>query len=540
MPLMPLTPLDMAMTVPPYVAGLTDEERAHLMPLNAVYLVQQAEMRLSERYYLGTQIIDNLRIAVPPELEFLRTVVGWPALAVDPYVERLIVDSFHTRNSIQPDQLLSDLWELNNLDAQLPMAINDALTMGRGFWLIGVDEDGFAKITAESPLNMAVRWNGSGTSPVSAWQAYWQDGRFHGVLMLPDRTVVLTTDDGGDWQVLDRDVHNMGFVPLVRMPNAPRSNARDGRTAITYAIRAVVDSTCRDLLSLEVAREFYSIPRMILLGATEADFINADGSKKTQWETLITRFNAFRRDDDGETPEVHQMTAYDPSVFTKLIDMRASMMAALVAAPPQDLGLYTEGNPTSADAVDAMETRRDRRVKQYGRQFGVAIEEMLQTAFRVMNGGQLAPQYERIRTDWMPPTDINWMAASQGAAQQVQSGIVPPTAEPLLKRLGYDAKERQQIEGARQLMQDQTMAQQIIEAVRSAANDRTGGNGSVDSADEHDNSDTGIAGVNGGTGISGINSGAGVSPVGISGARLSGSGGSIGSGVGNPGGGLGA
>jgi hypothetical protein len=510
------------MTIPPSIAGLTDEEREHLQPMNAVYLVQQAEMRLAERYYLGTQVIDNLRIAIPPELEFLRTIVGWPALAVDPYVERLIVDSFRTGSSINADGLLTDLWTANNLDAQLPLAVGDALTMGRGFWLVGVDEDGTPKITAESPLNMAVKWNGAGTAPISAWQAYWQDGRYHGVLMLPNSTTTLTSDDAGQWQILDRDKHNMGFVPLVRMPHGPRTNARDGRSAITPAIRSVVDSTCRDLLGLEVAREFYSIPRVVMLGATEADFVNSDGTVKTAWETLITRFNAFQRDDEGNVPDIHQLQAYDPSIFTKLIDMRASMMAAMVAAPPQDLGLYTSGNPTSADAVDAMETRRARRAVLYQRQFGVAISEMMQTAVRVMNGGELPTQYSRISTDWTAVEEVNVVSASQAIMQQVQAGVVPANSDIVLRRLGYTALERAQIAAERSAAQDASQAQQIIDAVRGTTSDQTGGNGPIDSANQNDRSATGLAGVNGS--FSSLGSG----PASISGGSDSLTGGAVG------------
>lgn len=523
MTLLPISPQNLAMTVPPTVAGLTDEERAHLQPLNAMYLIQQFEMRRSEAYYLGTQRIDNLGIAVPQELEFLRTIVGWPALAVDPYVERLIVDSYRLPGSKTPDSLLTDIALLNNMDAQLPFCTNDALALGRGFWVGGVDEDGNPKITAESPLNMAVKWDGAGSTPVSAWQVYWQDGRFHGVLMMPDRTVVLTTDDGGDWQILDRNVHNMGWVPLKRMPHAPRTNARDGRSAITPTIRSITDSACRDLLSLEVAREFYSIPRVMMLGATEADFVNSDGSVKTAWETLISKFNAFQRDDEGNTPDIKQIQAYDPSVFTKLIEMRASQMAAHVAAPPQDLGLYTSGNPTSADAVDAMETRRARRAKLYQNQFGQTQSEAMQMAVAIMNKGTIPSQYARILTDWVPVEEVNPVSASQSALQQVQGGIVPPTSDVLLRRLGYSALERAQIADERQHMQDQTQAQQIIDAVK-GANGGPSNQSPFDSAHQSDNSDTGQAGVNGETGSAALG---GSAP------------GSMGLGIGDPGGGLG-
>lgn len=516
MALLPVSPRDLAMTIPPSVAGLDDDERRHLQPLNAQYLIQQHEMRVAEAYYLGTERIDNLRIAVPQELEFLRTIVGWPSLAVDPYVERIEVDSFRLPGALTADTTLMTLADENSLAEQLPLAVHDALTMGRGYWIIGVDEDGFPKITAESPLNMAVRWDSTGSTPVAAWQAYWQDGRYHGVLLMPDRTVVLSTNDGGDWEVVDRDQHDMGFVPLVRMPHAPRTNARDGRSAITPAIRSLTDSACRDLLGLEVAREFYSIPRVVMLGASEADFVNTDGTVKTAWETLITRFNAFQRDDDGNVPDLKQLTAYDPSVFTRLVDMRASQMASLVAAPPQDLGLYTAGNPTSADAVDAMETRRARRTRLYQKQFAIAMGQVLQVAMRVLNKGTLPPEYQRIITDWTPVEEVNPVTASQSITQQITSGVIPATSDVALKRLGYNAQERAQIKQEREAAQDQSQADQIIAAIHQGASngDQTGGNGPVDSAAANDSAvESGQSGVNG-------------------------SNGSVGVGVGNPGGGI--
>ena len=109
---------------------------------------------------------------------------------------------------------------------------------------------------------------------------------------------------------------------------------------------------------------------MTLLGAAEADFQNTDGTAKSAWQAYITRFRAIERDENGELPEIHQATVYDPSVFTKVLDMRASQMGSMVAAPPQDLGLYTQGNPTSAKSGEVQEKRRNRRAKLMQKQFG--------------------------------------------------------------------------------------------------------------------------------------------------------------------------
>jgi hypothetical protein len=154
-----------------------------------------------------------------------------------------------------------------------------------------------------------------------------------------------------------------------------------------------------------------------------------------------------------------------------------------------------------------------------------------------MNNGKLPNQYARIVTDWTAVEEVNVVSASQAMTQQVQAGIVPASSEIALKRLGYSAIERAQIISERTVASDQALAQQIIDAVRGANNgDRTGGNGSIDSAHETDHSDTGQAGVNGGNGAAGINSGVGVGGSGFTGV----SGGSIGVGIGDHGGGFGS
>lgn len=499
MTLLPVNPGVMTQMVPPIVVGLSDDERQAISQLDAVYLWQQMEMRVHERYYLGAQRVKNLRIAVPQELEFLETIVGWPAFAVDPYVERLAIDGFRLHGATDVDPLLTDLWVANGMDAQLPLATTDALSMGRGFFMVGaLDAFGIPKVTVESPLNFSIKWDNTGTSPLSAWQTYWQDGRYHGTLMLPDRTLTLSTDDVGNWQVIERNQHNLGFVPLVRMPHAPRTNERSGRSAITPAIRSVTDSAMRDLLGLEVAREFYSIPRVVMLGASEADFVNTDGTTKSAWESLITKFNAFQRDDEGNVPEFKQLTAYDPSVFTKLFEMRASQMASLVAAPPQDLGLYTSGNPTSADAVDAMETRRNRKAKVLQAQFGQALVEVMKMQLRVMNKGALPSKYENFTAEWLPTEDVNPVAASQAIAQQVTSGIVPARSDVVLKRLGYSARERAQIEQDFTAANDASAADRIIAAVQNSGqnNAQPGVNGGAgdSSAPQQQQQDDGSGG----------------------------------------------
>lgn len=428
--------------------SLSDDERQMVERLEDEGRKCRSEMLLDEAYYLGEQVIRNLRIAVPQELEFLRTIVGWGALAVDPYVERHGIDCFRLPDGTDADPYLSSIWAGNGLDAELPLAITDALSMSHGYWTVGspLESGGVPRVTVESPLNMSVLWDLRGIDPEGALQEYWKDGRRHAALLLPGKTIHLAEDDNGNWEIVDRDEHDFGFVPVQRMANQARTNNRAGRSAITPALRSTIDSTCRTLMGLEVSREIYSAPRMVLSGVTESAFQRPDGTTKSAWDTYITRVLALERDEAGELPDLKQLQAYDPSVFTKLIDNAAARAASIVLAPPQDIGLYTDGNPVSADALNTAEARRNRRARAQQREFGVPIGRVMQMAARFDNGGSLPDKYATIAVDWLEVEEVSMVSASDAISKQIVAGSVPATSDVTLKRLGYTAVERARLE----------------------------------------------------------------------------------------------
>ena len=456
--------------------GLSEEEQDTIRTLQEIAGKSRAQIQLTEAYYLGEQVIRNLRIAVPKELEFLRTIVGWPAMAVDPYVERLHADSFRVANATDGDQHLLDLMEANGFGAEQTLGYTDALSMGRAYWMVGSPtETGDAPlVTVESPLNMAVLWDLRGYEARAAMQEYVDDDRRRGALIMPGKTVHLAQDDDGQWVVADRDDHGFDFVPVVRMANRARTNNRDGRSEISPAIMSITDAACRTLLGLEVARELYSVPQKIILGATESAFQKADGTPKAAWDTYITKILGLERDENGDVPEIKQLEAYDPSVFTKLLDWYASAMAGMVAAPPQDLGLYTDGNPASAEAGVVSESRRDRRAVNMQHGFGPQLVKVAQMALRFENAGKLPAEYERLAVDWTPVTMETPAVTSDAISKQVKAGAVPPTSDVTLKRLGYSAVERQRLDQDRRREDGRKAAQALAASLTPAPTEPDG------------------------------------------------------------------
>lgn len=447
--------------------GLSEDERTLILACQAEGWRCRNEMEISEAFYLGVQVIENLRIAIPKELEFIRSTVGWGAMPVDPYVERLNVDSFRVPTATDGDTDIADALAENFFASEQVLAFTDSLSMGRSYWCIGSPaESGAAPVvTVESPLNMSVLWDLRGSKARAAMQEYWQDGRRHGVLMVPGKTITLATDDNGQWVIASRDEHGFDFVPVIRMANRPRTHDRNGRSEINMALRYNIAAACRTLLGLEVSREIYSVPQKLILGASESDFQKSDGTPKKAWDTYITSVLALERDADGNLPELKQSQPYDPSVFTKLLDWLASSSAGIVAATPQDMGLYTQGNPASAEAVIAGESRRDRRAINMQDQFSRPLVEVAQMMMQFQNNGILPDKYRTLAADWSPVTMPNPGVTSDAVTKQIASGAIPATSDVTLKALGYSALDRRRLDQDRKAEAGANAAKSIVDAL---------------------------------------------------------------------------
>jgi hypothetical protein len=238
----------------------------------------------------------------------------------------------------------------------------------------------------------------------------------------------------------------------VRFPNRQRSSDREGRSEITPAIMATTDSACRTLLGMEIAREFYSIPHRYILGAQESDFMNADGTAKTALQMSMNKFLALERDEEGNVPTVGQFTAYDPSVFTKIIDEHAQLMASYTGYPPSYFGQTSTANPASADAIRVSENGLIRRAQQCQNQWAGPLEDVMRLVWRFANDGAEVPaEMWRMQTDWEDPATPLLASLTDAMFKQAQMGAIPATSDVVLKRLGWSAVERDRLEIDRKL-----------------------------------------------------------------------------------------
>lgn len=476
---------------------LSDDERAVIEGLSANIMAWRWRLELWNAYYDSEQVIRQLGISIPPELKGLHTVMGWPQVVVDTLEERLDVDGFRYGGSAANDDDLNEIWDANQMGTEAPLAHLDALVYGRSYVAVGSGNCGPnvadcpPLITVESPMDMTVDWDARIRQVMAALRLWELDGQRAATLYTPAETISIVQDQSTDmWQIMDRDQHNLGVVPVVRMANRQRVNDRVGRSEITTAVMSVTDAACRTLLGLEVAREFYGAPQRYILGAAESAFQDAQGNSKSAWETYIGRVLAIERDEDGNVPTVGQFPAYDPSSFTRIIDMYARLMSGVSGMPPHYLG-YTTDNPASADAIRSTEARQVKRAERKQQAFGGPWAQVQRLALMIRHG-DLPDAAHRIQTVWRNPATPTIAAQTDATVKLVQAGILPPESDVTLEMVGMSAADRLRVQADRRRAEgrdalagiinrlgNQAGGQPAIQAGPAAELEVSGGNGGI-------------------------------------------------------------
>jgi hypothetical protein len=432
---------------------LSGDELALINVLRADMLRDRWALMLRDAYFNGEQLVRDLGISIPPQLKGLHTVIGWPRVGVESLEERLDLEAFRWADGSDSSDL-REIADANDLFDESSLAHLDSLVYGREYLAVGSGECGTDDcpplISVESPLDMTLMWDarlrmGTAALRECAADTFVESGPEERmlVLYLPDQTVTCLPSSSGGWEVVDRDIHNLGIVPVVRMANRQRTADRVGKSEITPEVMSITDAACRRLMGMEVAAEFFGAPQRYILGASESAFQDADGTAKSAWETYIGRVLALERDEDGNVPDVGQFAAHDPTGMTKIIDLYARIMSSQFGLPPHMLG-YTTDNPASADAIRSTEAKLVKRSERRIRRYGAAWQQAMRLALWVRDG-EPPDKTRRIETVWRNPATPTVAAQADATVKLVQAGILPADSDVTLEMAGLTEGQRQRV-----------------------------------------------------------------------------------------------
>lgn len=395
------------------------------------------------RYYQGTQRLEQIGLAVPPELRRFETVVNWPRLALDSLNERLDVRSFILPGQDVADPTLSEGWAANDLDSESPKLHLDTFIYGRGFVCAGVnDEDAeHPLLTVESPREMSVQIDPRSRRVTRAFRVYGQDEndfqpRF-ATIYQPEATRWLQRDQG-KWVEYDRDDHGLGRVPVVPFFNRLLTGDWMGESEMSDVI-PLTDAAARSLTNLQLAGETHAVPQKYVLGASKGDFVDAStGEPTTAWESYMSAFLALANSD----AKVGQLQGSSLSNFHDTVNHYARLVAAITGLPPHFLGFSSE-NPASADAIRSSESRLVKRAELKQRQFGDSWGRVMSLYLRLKDGEW--PDGRRIRTEWFDAATPTVAARTDAVVKLMASGIT--SREGAWDELGWSEPRKERERG---------------------------------------------------------------------------------------------
>ena len=450
---------------------LSDDERSTVERLLNVIEQKHPGNILRERYYDGKQRVQDMRIAIPPHLRMIETVVGWPGTVVDVLEERLHIDGWDVPG-VSGDMGLSEIVEANQLYREYGQSHLDAFVYGIAFITVGTGGVGEPNplITVESPKWMTAEWDRRKRGVSAALSVTWgQDGQpSAATLYVPRSTISLERSSNG-WKVADRDDHDLPRPPVVRLVNRPRTGDTDGRSWITRAVRSITDNAVRTVLGMEVAREFFSAPQRYILGADESAFTDAEGNPKTAWETYLGRYLALTADENGNKPEVGQFAAGGPGPYLDQLRGLAQLLAGEAALPPSYLGIIQD-NPASADAILAGEARLVMRAKRCHTTFGPDHGEAKRLALWIRDGED--PGVTPVAL-WSNPGTPTPAAAADAAVKLVGAGILPPDSDVTRERVGLSGTDRMRLAEEDRRTRARQLVTSLADAARAARTDPT-------------------------------------------------------------------
>lgn len=431
---------DVAVSLP--LLRPSDEERDLIERLLERLRFYQTTNLTKAAYYEGEQRVEMLNISIPPELQSLETVVGWPGTTVDVLEERL---DWYGWTSEEGDLGLDEVYRDNQLAVESSTLHTDVLLFGTSFAAVGSGWDGepHPLVTFHPPTNMTGLHSARTRRLEAALSVVVENGiETEVTLYRPDETTYFARGGSG-WTVTERDRHNLGRVPVVQFVNRRRGSRLGGRSEISRAVRYYTDAAVRTMLGMEVNREFYSAPQRYALGVDESSFVGADGNVRTGWETIMGRVWAIGRDEDGELPSVGQFTPNSPAPYLEQVKGLAQLLAAEAAIPPSYLGFQTD-NPASADAIQRSEARLVKRAERRQSGFGLSWLEVGRLALLVRDGS-VPDGFSLVSSKWRDAATPTRSAAADEAAKLVGAQILPADSQVTFDRIGLTPAEQRQV-----------------------------------------------------------------------------------------------
>ena len=422
------------------------------------------DMKNSERSLMSSQ--------VPNVIRRRKFVLGWSGIAVDKLNRRCNVDGFYDAGGEDLDSLgLSEFMRENRFTSEINQAGVSSLIHAVS-WLVTTQGDTRAGepdvITIARDASVATGiWDVRRRAVIKFLSINELDDEGEPTAMtmyLPNLNVIMTKVSG-KWTV-DRRTHSYG-VPVDPMRYKPRLGRPFGSSRISRSVMSIHMQALSAMIRADVNGEAYSLSRFVLLGATEEAFKNADGSPKDAWQAAWDAVWAVGDDPDaadrGMEPraDVKQFHGQSPEPQNAHLRMLAQLFSGETGIPVGELGITSDSNPTSAEALlvsrDDLIAEAERTTDDWGPDVSASVKR----ALTMRNKGSV-PKDLDVRAKWRSPMHVSRAQAADAGTKVLEKA--PWLAETTvgLELLGLTPDQITQAYAERQRAQGRAILDRLI------------------------------------------------------------------------------
>ncbi|AHJ86380.1 portal protein [Mycobacterium phage 40AC] len=402
-------------------------------------------------YYEAERRPEAIGVTVPRQMQSLLAHVGYPRLYVDSIAERQAAEGFRLGDADQADEELWNWWQANNLDIEAPLGYTDAYVHGRSYITISKPDPNIDLswdqtvpiIRVEPPTRMHAEIDPRiGRVSKAIRVVYDKEGNEiqASTLYTTMETLGWFKNEEGDWVEWFNVPHGLGVVPVVPLPNRTMLSDLYGTSEITPELRSMTDAAARILMLMQSTAELMGVPQRLMFGVKPEEIGVDPDTGQALFDAYLARILAFE-DAEGK---IMQFSAAELANFTNALDQIAKQVAAYTGLPPQYLSTAAD-NPASAEAIRAAESRLIKKVERKNLIFGGAWEEAMRIAYRIMKGGEVTPQMQRMEVIWRDPSTPTWAAKADAATKMFNGGQGVIPRERARIDMGYSIKEREEM-----------------------------------------------------------------------------------------------
>lgn len=340
--------------VNPAQIGLDSKEAALFNRLLREWGKHQASNARNEAYYHMRNVYKGAEWGIPKQMQGFRSVIGWPAKAVDELAARSVFKGFVSDNDAA--EALGSVVRANDLRDLYRQAVTSELIDSCSFLTVskGLNGEPDVIVSAYSALDAAAIWDERRKRIKAGIAVIDIDSDKEGAtpnwvnMYTDDTTYICRKMDNGRWSV-DRAANPIGRPLMEPLRYRPSLLRPFGKSRISPAVRSITDEAIMATTNMAVSSVFYTWPQRYLTGVDKS---TAESFASQKMSAYVDRMLLITANKNGDTPQYGQLSQMTMQPHVEYIQLLAKRFAGETGIPISSLGIVFD-NPSSAEAMYA-------------------------------------------------------------------------------------------------------------------------------------------------------------------------------------------